>query len=288
MIRSVLLALDGSPASKVATELAIRFSTEQSRAPKRETPPVLLTGISVLDRPTIAAPQPVPPGGSGYKKERDAALVARADKRTREILDEFAMDCRQAGVDSSTVRAEGLPYEQIMRVCRHHDLLFIGKDTNFHFQTSDDTCETVRRLLRDLPRPAVVTPKEIPGGNNIIVAYDGSLAASRTLYAFVLAELNLLTNMEVHIVSVQPDKERAEALCEEAARFLKHHGIAPRQHAVCSRANPVDALHEKISELKALAVVMGAFGTRGLRTLFLGSATRQMLDECRTGLFLYH
>ena len=59
MIRSALLALDGSAASKTATELAIQFVKRQARETLAGVVPIQLTGIAVLDRPTITKRDPL-------------------------------------------------------------------------------------------------------------------------------------------------------------------------------------------------------------------------------------
>lgn len=78
MIRSALVALDGSAASKTAVEMATRSVQTQSRSGPEGTIATRLTGIAVLDRPTITKRQATPVGGGAYKKERG---VAGADRR---------------------------------------------------------------------------------------------------------------------------------------------------------------------------------------------------------------
>ena len=87
MIRSVLVALDGSKASEVATALAIQF-VRRKRADSVGRAP-LLTGIAVVDRPTITKPQASPVGGGAFKKERNAKLLSEAEGKTQKILDGF-------------------------------------------------------------------------------------------------------------------------------------------------------------------------------------------------------
>jgi nucleotide-binding universal stress UspA family protein len=113
MIRSALIALDGSAASKVAVETAIRLVQTQSRLGPEGTVATRLTAIAVLDRPTITKPQAAPMGGGAFKKERDAELLAQAAATTQKILDEFAATCRAEGIEHETVRADGLPFEAI-------------------------------------------------------------------------------------------------------------------------------------------------------------------------------
>ena len=285
MIRAAIIALDGSAASRVATPLVIDFVKQRSGQRDGATS-ALLTGIAVLDRPTITKPQATPVGGGGLKRERDEALLSEADERTREILSEFTSACAAAGVNHETVRAEGLPHEAIAAAGRTNDLVFIGRNTNFHFQTSDDPCETFKQLLRDNPCPVVVTPDEVPQGNGVVVAYDGSRAASRALHTFALLEPNL-EGLDVHVVSVDRSQQKAENSCRVAVAFLRRHAVDAQAHPISSGGKPTQVLIETADRLGARLVVMGAYGHQGLRTVFFGSTTRQMLDQCRFPLFVY-
>lgn len=283
MIQSALIALDGSAASEVATLMAIRFAKNTRH---QGDGPLLLTGIAILDRPTITKPQATPVGGGGFKKERDEALLAEADQKIDAILRHFESVCEAAGMKYATVRAEGLPHEVIAAASHVHDVIVIGQDTNFHFQTGTDRCETFKQTLQNHPCPMIVTPNEMPQGNSILVAYDGSLAAARALHLFVLMEPNL-DGLDVHVVSIHKSAQQAENDCSEAVELLRRHSIDARPHPVASGANPTQILVDTAQRLKPRMVVMGAFGHKGLRTVFFGSTTREMLDQCLFPLFIY-
>jgi len=178
MMKSALIALDGSKSSEVATELGIRFAQRHG---------IKLCGIGVLDVPTITAPEASGAWGAGFKEETDRAVLRQAELRVRQFLDRFGSRCAAAGVDHTCIQLEGSPAGQIQRESLLHDVIVVGKDTNFHFATSDQTGETVKRLLRDNPRPVIVMPDELPQGENVMLAYDGSLQSSRALHMFLLA-----------------------------------------------------------------------------------------------------
>ena len=285
MIRNALVALDGSRASQVATQMAISH-VKQADPSAPGGPPISLTGLAVLDAPTITKPEPTPVGAGSFKKERDEALLAAADHKTLEILDEFAAACRAAGVECATQRLEGLPFDAITAAGRVHDLIVIGRETNFHFQTSDDPCETFKLLVRDHPCPLIITPNEYPTGKAVIIAYDGSRAASRALHLFGLTEPDL-EEMDVHVVTVDDDPADAQANCAEAVAFLRGHDVHAHSHPIASNESPTETLIETADKLGARLIVMGAFGHRGWSTVFFGSTTRHMLDECRYPLFVY-
>jgi nucleotide-binding universal stress UspA family protein len=89
MLKTILLALDGSTYSEAAVELGIRFAKRCD---------AMLVGLGVLDEPTIRKPEPVPLGGFYYKRHRDDTLIQEAHERIQQFLDRFASRCAEAGV----------------------------------------------------------------------------------------------------------------------------------------------------------------------------------------------
>ena len=285
MIRSALLALDATEASVVAQEKAIRFCQYVGSRSDDSGCPIHLTGVAVVDRPKIQRPQATPIGGGAFKVDRDEALLGEARERVTKILDDFEACCRQAGVPCSTIRSEGHPYEQIEQAARQHDVILIGRDTNFHFETRDQTDDTLKRLVRDHPRPIIVTPAHDPGGRSVVIAYDGSLQGSRALHIWILLGL-LREETEVHVISVDRNEAEARQLCDEAATLLGRHDIPATTHPIGSKENVVLVLTGQLPALEPRMLVMGAFGSGGLRARFFGSTTLAMIKDCPYPLFL--
>ena len=200
MIRRILVAIDETPASRVAQDLAIAIAKQRSAA---------ITGVGVVDRPWATAPQAVPIGGSAYKVHRDQVVLDELRHEVEAILRTFSEACRTAGVLFSTVEVEGAPARAIESEAEGCDLIVIGKDTNFHFEAEPDMTETVARLIRENARPVLVTSAGKPTGDKVLVCYDGSVQASRAMHMFVL--LGLAHDREVHLVSVARTKEALSA-----------------------------------------------------------------------------
>jgi len=287
MIRSALLALDTTEASAVALEKAIGFCQYFSARADDSESPIHLTGIGVVDRSDIKRPKAVPVGATGFKIERDKALLADARRKVETLLDNFQARCREAAIPCSTAPCEGSPYEQIERVAHQHDVIFIGRDTNFHFETRDRSTDTLKRLLRDHPRPLIVTPPEDTGKRSIVIAYDGSLQGSRALHLWALLGLRRVET-EIHVISVNRRESEAQQLCDEAMELLSHHEIPATAHPIASSQRAVSVLLERIPELEPRMIVMGAFGAGGFREHFFGTATKWMIKNCPYPMFLHH
>jgi len=286
MIRSALLALDATEASTRAQEKAISFCQYVGSRSGGSGCPIHLTGVAVVDRPEIERREAAPIGGGAFKADRDETLLRDAQEKVAQILDDFEARCRKAGVPCSAIRSEGHPYEQIERAACQHDVILIGRDTNFHFETREQSDDTVMRLVRDHPRPIIITPERDLGGSSVVIAYDGSLQASRALHVWILLGL-LREETEVHLISVNREKAEARRLCDEAVALLSHHDITATTHPIASGDKLVSVLNRHIADLAPRMLVMGAFGTGGLRARFFGSTTLAMIKDCPYPLFLY-
>ena len=166
MLRSILVGLDGSPTSESAVELGIRWAGQFG---------ALLVGIGIIDEPTIRKPEPVPLGAGPYKLRRDAEQMRDARVKVEQLLERFVLRCTEAEVACKLLEDVGLPSEQILLEAQRFDLILLGRESHFHFETQDRADETLRRVIKHGPRPVVAVPESLPVGDAAVVAYDGSL-----------------------------------------------------------------------------------------------------------------
>ncbi len=280
MLKSILFPIDASEASNYAGESAIHIC--KSFAAHKES--VALTTLGVVDRPGIEKPEPTPMGGGGFKEKRDHALLEDARQKIGHALDTFKKRCNQADTDVEIKSQEGDPEELIQEAALLHDMIVIGKNTNFHFETTEETGLTVGRLVKGHPRPALITPTEPTEGQNVLLAYDGSIPCSHSIHFWVLLGLHH-AGSEVHITSVDRDHQRAIGLCEEARLFLSRHGVKARVHPVES-SDVVGSILNTAGKVSTGTIVMGAYGTGGLKAAFFGSTTKELYDASPYSLFM--
>ena len=134
MLRSILVGLDGSAYSAAAVELGIRWAQHFG---------AVLVGLGIIDAPTICKPQPVPLGASAYKVHHDATLLADANHKVAQLLADCAQRCAEAGVTCHILQDTGLPAAQILLEAQHYDLIMLGQQTYFHFETQHTPDETL-------------------------------------------------------------------------------------------------------------------------------------------------
>ena len=180
MIRRALVAMDGSAHGAAAATLAIewarRFDAE-------------LIGLGILDKPSITSPEPVSFGGTAYKRQRDEIRLADAHRQVLQLLTAFHERCNTARVQCSVVEDIGAPHEQIVSEAFGCDVVVLGRETHFQFETQDQPDATLSKVLRESPRPVVVVPREPAAGNGVLVAYGSGREVARTLQTFALLGL---------------------------------------------------------------------------------------------------
>src|SRR5437867_4293319 len=168
--------------------------------------------------------------------------------------------------------------------CQRCDLVVIGRQTHFRFETQDQPDTTLAGILRGSPRPIVIVPRQLLEGQGIVVAYGGGREAARTLQTFQL--LGLAGGEEIDVVSVHRDPAEAEAIVRLAGDFLSAHGTPHRLHAVASDVAPAEIVLDEVRRRRPRLLVMGAHGYHGLRDLFATSVTRAVLGACPVPVFV--
>jgi nucleotide-binding universal stress UspA family protein len=276
MLKAILVGLDGSPHSASAIELGIQWAKRHD---------ALLVGLGIVDEPTIRQAEAVPLGAAQFKRERDDALLAEARRHVEQYLQQFALRCATAQVASKPLEDVGLPFERIVLEAQRFDLILLGQQTRFHGETQAGRDDTLTKVLKNSPRPVVAVPHGPPRAGPVLVAYDGSLQAARTLLAF--AATNLHAASEVHVLCADPDGVEAARRADRAVEYLSFRNISARR-LVAPTGDAADAVLGMARELGAGLLVAGAYGQSTLREFFFGSVTRRLLRESPVPLFLFH
>ena len=278
MLKSIVVAVDASPSSVEAEKLALAIADSHGSR---------LVGIGVLDTPFFTQPMARPMGAGAYKEHRDETLVRAARERLEARLKEFEAACAAAGAAYGVVEAEGVPHMLIEAEADRHDLIVIGRETNFHGVEKHDIADVVQRLLHDNPRPVVMAPPAPQSGERVVVAFDGSRESSRAMHMYIL--LGLAKGREAHVVSIAADRAAARDTAAKGAELFRSHGFEAEAHGIAARGNPADAILSHVESMNAGMLVMGAFGRHNLvHNILVGSATRRLLHDCPAPVFVHH
>ena len=275
MLSSILVALDGSPCSFAATTLALDWRRRFNAR---------LLGLGIVDDVGIRRPEPVPLGAGAYKKARDDARLADAHQRVAGILADFKARSTAAGARAEILEEVGDPAERILWEAQRADVVMLGRETHFKFETSENRDATLAQVVRSSPRPMVVVPKTLPEGTGILVAYGGGREAARTLQLFAL--LGLAAGDTLDVLTIHRETDEARMIARAAGDFLAARSVPYRVHTVASSAGAADVLLEEIASRKPRLVVLGAHRDHPLRDLFATSVTRAVLRACPVPMFV--
>ena len=279
MLRSLLVGLDGSDDCIAAVELGIRWAKRFDS---------LLVAIGVVDEPAIRGTNRQEAVSRSYRPTYEQ-LLTTARRDVEQALQKLAIHCSEAQVAYKLLEDEGQPCERIIAESQRFDLLILGCQTHFAHGSERHPCKTLEQVLRNAPRPVVVTPQKLPDESHegVLVAYDGSVQAARALQAFLatgLAELG-----PVHIVSVDANSAvDAARTADHAAEFLRFHGIESKRIPIENPGSPSKLFLEYAEQNKLSLIVMGAYGQPRISEFFFGSATASSLRESPVPMLLYH
>lgn len=276
MIRSVLVALDGSASSVVAQSLAIGIARGHDAR---------VSGIGIVDSPWITRPEPVPIGSTWIKQARDLAQLQTAHERIHAVLNGFESAAAASGVPHAYIEAEGDPATLIETEAVSHDLILIGHEADFHFDEKK-TSPLLDRLVRESARPLIIAPKRPVSLDTVLVTYDGSATAARAAHMFALLGL-ANGDTQVGVVSIDPIPRAAEDKAERIRLLLARYGVEARAIGIESETSPAEIILTQAKSLGAGIIVMGAFGHRGLREMLIGSTTQDLIEACPAALFVH-
>lgn len=280
MFRSALVALKPEDTSEALLRYAVELARRYS---------VRLTGIAILDRDLAAPPEPVPLGGMAFKAEMDERRIARMQEQVASAISTFSRHCASAGIPYDAIAVSEHLYPEIARSVQRHDLLLTGHTSGTTASGRPHDPSVLDDILRRSPRPALVVPAlPAAGASTVVVAYDASMQAARSLESFVASGFE--ADATVHVVSFDGDLAAAEATASLACDYLASHDYqavaSPR--AIGANDSISGMILEACREHQSRLLVMGIHGKSTIREFLFGSVTKKMLAEANVPLFLNH
>lgn len=277
MLKSLVVGVSGSASSQAAARLAMQWG--QAHDAK-------VVGVGVLDDEQLTPAESVPVGGGQFKAERDQIVLTQAEHRLEEVLKEFERACRIAGVQHRSFLTRGNAADRLTEHAQRADLLVMGHQRRESTSSIAPTTETLTTTIKQAVRPVVCVSGLTYSANSVLVAYDGSPQAARTLAAFV--GLGLYSDLPIRLVTIEKSLGDLAYDTTLASEFLEAHGFKIDVTCFTSNESPSEALLRLIEETRPALVVLGAFGKGWLREVFSGSVTETLLQGSAAPLFLYH
>lgn len=245
-----------------------------------------VTGLSGIDLSSLTVPMIGGIGASAYQAKVEELRGQQARENDARIHASYAEACDARGVEFSWLSFEGDPPEVFRAAAETRDLIVTGHDIAFSVDRPVPLPDLLSNLLLLSPRPVVVCGHEHRVPSDVLVAYDGSVAAMRALQLYAL--LGLWRDARVHVTSIARELELAVRRAHAAAEFLRGHGVNCTINPIETLVDPSEVLRIEIVDRGIDLLVMGSFGHRGWSNALFGSTTRRLAERPPCPLFLFH
>jgi nucleotide-binding universal stress UspA family protein len=283
MIKRILVALD----TDADTPVAINTAMDIARRHDAELSGLALIDVEAIDTETAG-------GGIGsmyYAEKMRRSLTDEVRTRAQTLLGSFVETVEQAGIRHSGdhVGQDGV-VRNLVDDMRTHDLLITGRESHFYYADEGEASDTILKIIESGAAATLVVGETPVAVERVLVAYDGSSAAARTLQKFVhLSPFG--RDVRVEIVHVHREGAEArlmsERLLQDAKVYVDAHGYT--NTLVTSLEG--DAVSERIlahaATQEADLIVSGAYAKTGLKRFFLGSSAPRLVSDATVPLFLY-
>ncbi len=279
MARRILVPLDGSDYSKVATKVAIDMAKKGDG---------IVIGLGVVDTEEIEESAiGAGIGASYYAEHMKIVKKNKAIGKINNFLDEFEDECRDAKVDYERFSKSGDPLEEIIDMGKTSDLIITGLRTFFHFETTPEPGDTLKDLLESGVCPVLAVPnKMVKNNKKVLIAYDYTISSSNAMKMFLRFFRTNQYTKKIYLLNVNDDLDKADEILESARQYFKSHKVKVELEKRAGK--PGTEILAFAKDKNVNMIVMGAYGEGGLSKLFFGHASRGVIEDGSIPVFVYH
>jgi nucleotide-binding universal stress UspA family protein len=279
---TVTACIDASPCAPcVATASA--WASQRLQAPLRL--------LHVLERqPTPATADLSGSIGLGSREqlleeltELDARRERVAMEHGKHLLEDAARIATEAGVAAAEKRQRhGSLVETLREMEEDTRLLVMGRVGEDHDISTRTIGSHLESVVRSIHRPIMVVMREFVAPQRFMIAYDGSVTASKALS--LVANSPLLAGMPCHLVTVGPVSAAQTRQLGQARDTLVSAGFEVTTATVEGEVQTALGQYHRDNGIDLM--VMGAWGHSRIRQFFVGSNTTRMLSHSNITLLL--
>ena len=198
------------------------------------------------------------------------------EKETVELHQRFQDATQRARIEGRFLSLRGNPIEVATESARRVDFVILGTDVTKDTFYGRRLTELVQSLVHHAARPVLIVPHEPIGEERIVIAYDGSPPAERTLRA--TAEFARSIDIdEVHLLTVMADRSEAEKIQSSALDYLRGYDLDVT--GVIVAGSPGEVIPAYANNLDTTILALGAFGGSPLKEKLFGSVTEKVLTH---------
>lgn len=189
-------------------------------------------------------------------------------------------------LESAKQRIANVSVKEVVTKQRHGDLSSTLSDLEDEIRVlvlglrgSDHADEGIgsqlEKSIRALHRPIFIVGDEFKEPKSMLLAFNDTAGAQKALD--MVCKSPLYKEMEVHLVHVNQDAAKGQALLDQAAQQLNKSGLKYQSMLLEGDAQTQLLAYQDRNKLDM--TVMGAFSHGNLRSLFFGSFTLKMLQH---------
>lgn len=210
--------------------------------------------------------------------------------RANEALKEFERIAAASGRSFERQLVDDEAGSGMSLLGRYSDLIVVGQ-TNRDDPNTPYAVDLPEYVAMGSGRPVLVVPyagRFEQAGNRVLVAWDGSVSATRA----VANAIPMLKRAQTVIVAViNPDSkgtEHGEQPGADIALYLARHGIKVNVVRSDTKSDPGDALLCLADDHASDLMVMGCYGHTQFHEILLGGVTRRVLGAMTVPVLMIH
>ena len=191
-----------------------------------------------------------------------------------------------AGLSSHWSFHQGALMDTLIHEGRFCDVTIVGQpgpDSNRGFGEV-----ATKHMIETVSHPVLVVPTgSTTVGERILIAWDRSPIAARAIHN-ARPYLRLAKEVKILAINLEPESHDGipgSGICEHLAR---HSINAEAVHVESHGMRLSEVLLTKAKEFNTDLIVMGAYGSRGLRERILGGVTSHVIENSPVNLLLSH
>lgn len=282
MIKRILIALDPDEDTPIATQYAISLAERNDAS---------VTGLAVVDTSNI-----YPTGIIGDPDETHHArnlweeLTEESRNVAGKLLEKFKTTVEKSGIRYTAITQEGASYDRIIEGMKYHDLLIVGRDSHFFYNEPKQETKTLAQVVKNGVSPTLVVTHHFEEVNKVLIAFDGSRPACRSLKSF--AHLSPFgKDLEIELLHIQDEDDDefeygSESVLDYANDYLLEHNIKNVSQHYLDKENVSKQILERRKKIDADLIVLGAHAVSAIKRLTFGSTTHELITKTDTPLFM--
>ncbi len=283
MIKRILVGLDPDEDTKHATDYAISIA---------EICNAQVTGLAVVDMAHIASEAAGGGVGSMYYGEMLREQLSEESRKTaRSLIHQFERTVSASDVQFADRIEEGVSFKRIIEDMKYHDLLVVGREPHFYYDEPERQTKTLEKVVEKGSCPVLVVDDEENGIEKVLIAYDGSTPAARTMQQFIqqkpFGDSPAIEIVNVHAAGTT-EEEESDLLLKLAESYCTAHGFEVTTSSVQRSDDTAMRLLKHATEVDADLIVSGAHAVSKISKWMFGSTTQNLLEHTDLPLYLYH